>query len=235
MNPRRCLKCQGLGHIAVVCPNRRVITLAEWDAVKEEVAEEEKEETIEANEEEEEEIIAKADESEMLVLRREPSSQKGEQEEQRENIFYSRCTIQGKVYSTIINSGSYANVISLSMIERLNLQTSIHPHPHNIQWLNQSKGLHVNSHCLISFLIGKNYQDELWFDVILMDVCHTLLGRPWLFDRKVINNGYLHTYLFTKDGKKITLTHYPLPSSIKNHPQKSPTDQICSLLSVNHS
>jgi len=235
MNPRRCLKCQGLGHIAVVCPNRTVITLAEWDAVKEEVAEEEKEESVEATEEGEEQIIAKADEGKMLVLRSALSSQKREQEEQRENIFYSRCTIQGKVYSTIINSGSYANVISLSMIERLNLQTSIHPHPYNIPWLNQSKGLQVNSRCLISFSIGKNYQDELWLHVIPMDACHMLLGRPWLFDRKVINNGYLHTYSFTKDGKKNTLTHYPLPSSIKNHPQKSPTDQICSLLSVNHS
>jgi len=33
-----------------------------------------------------------------------------------------------------------------------------------------------------------------------------LLGRPWLFDRKVMHNGYLNnTYSFTKDGKKITL------------------------------
>jgi len=205
MNPRRCFKCQGLGHIATDCPNRTVITLAEWDAVKEEVAEEEKEETIEANEEEEEEIIAKADESEMLVLRRALSSQKGEQEEQRENIFHSRCTVQRKVRSMIIDSGSCANVVSSSMIKKLNLQTSVHPHPYNIQWLNQRKGLQVNSRCLISFSIGKNYQDELRFDVIPMDACHMLLGGPWLFDRKVINNGYLNTYSFTKDGKKITL------------------------------
>jgi len=89
--------------------------------VKEEVAEEEKEESIEAGEEEEEESIAEADEGAMLVLRRALSSQKGEQEEQRENIFHSRCTIQGKVCSMIIDSGSCANVVSLSMIEKLKL------------------------------------------------------------------------------------------------------------------
>ena len=72
-----------------------MITLAEWDAVKEEVVEEEKEESIEIPEEEEEEVIAEADEGEMLVLRRALSSQKGEQDEQRENIFHSRCTVQG--------------------------------------------------------------------------------------------------------------------------------------------
>jgi len=117
-------------------PTRRVITLAEWDAVQEEVVEEEKEESIEANEEEEEEIIAEADEVEMLVLRRALNSQKGEQEEQRENIFHSRCTVQGKVCLMIIDSGSCANVVSSSMIEKLNMQTSVHPHPYNIQWLN---------------------------------------------------------------------------------------------------
>jgi len=44
-----------------------------------------------------------------------------------------------------------------------------------------------------------------------MDACHVLLGRPWLYDRKVTHNGYLNTYSFTKDGKKITLA--PLPPS----------------------
>jgi len=235
MNPRRCFKCQGLGHVATDCPNRRVITLAEWDAVKEEVAEEEKEESIEILEEEEEEIIAEADEGEMLVLRRTLSTQKGDQEEQRENIFHSRCTVQGKVCSLIIDSGSCANVVSMSMIEKLNLHTSVHPHPYNIQWLNQSKGLQVSSRCLISFSIGKNYQDELWFDVIPMDACHLLFGRPWLFDRKVTNNGYLNMYSFVKDGKKITLA--PLsPSQLHKKPStKNPTDQIYSLLLVNHS
>ena len=87
MNPGWCFKCQGLGHIAAECPNRRVITLAKWEAVKEESAEEEKEEFDEGLEEEEEEFIAGANEGEMLVLRRALSSQKGDQEEQRKKYF----------------------------------------------------------------------------------------------------------------------------------------------------
>ena len=65
-----------------------MITLAEWNEVKEEIEEEEKEESVETPEEEEEEFIAEADEGEMLVLRGALSSQKGEKEEQRENIFH---------------------------------------------------------------------------------------------------------------------------------------------------
>ena len=91
-------------------------------------------------------------------------------------MFHSQCTVQRKVWSLIIDEGSCANVVSLSMIEKLNLQNSTHPHPYNIQWLNQSKGLQVNSRRLVSFYIGKNYYDELWFDVILMDACYMLLG-----------------------------------------------------------
>jgi len=50
-----------------------------------------------------------------------------------------------------------------------------------------------------------------------------LLGRPWLYDRKVMHNRYLNTYSFTKDGKKITLA--PLtPSKLHDiKPQNKPT------------
>ena len=43
MSNRRCFKCQGLRHIASDSPNRKVITLAEWTAVKENFEEEENE------------------------------------------------------------------------------------------------------------------------------------------------------------------------------------------------
>jgi len=130
MNPRRCFKCEGLGHVVADCLNWKLITLAEWEAVKDELAEEEKEEDVGSHEEEE--VIAEADDGEMLVLRRALSSQWSKKEEQRENIFHSQCTVQGKVCSLIIDGGSCANVVSLSMIEKLNLQTSIHPCPYNI-------------------------------------------------------------------------------------------------------
>jgi len=38
--PWRCFKCQGLRHIASQCPNRRIISLAEWEANEEEEEEE---------------------------------------------------------------------------------------------------------------------------------------------------------------------------------------------------
>jgi len=140
MSNVRCFKCQGLVYIGSNCPNRKVITLSEWSDVKKVFEEEEIEDESEQElEENQKEVVEEADEGELLVLRRVLSNQKGVKDKQRENIFHTRCTIQGNVCSLIIDGGSYANVVSLSMIEKLGLQTMTYPHPYNIQWLNQSK------------------------------------------------------------------------------------------------
>jgi len=48
--------------------------------------------------------------------------------------------------------------------------------------------------------------DEIWCEIVLMDACHVLLGCPWLLDRRVMHDGHLNTYTFTKYHKKITFT-----------------------------
>jgi len=87
------------------------------------VDEQEKEEEIEGENEENleeylEEVEEEANEGEMLALRRVLNGQKVVKDEQRENIFHTRSTIQDKVCSLIIDGGSCANVVSLSMIEK---------------------------------------------------------------------------------------------------------------------
>jgi len=143
-------------------------------------------------EENQEEVEEEANEGEMLVLRRVLNGHKGAKDEQRESIFRTRCTVKDKVCSLIIDGRSCANVVSLSMIEKLGLQATSHPHPYNIQWLNQSKGLQVNSTYLISLSIGKNFQAELWCNVIPMDARHVLFGRPTIKNySNLIRTGFL--------------------------------------------
>eukprot|EP00253_Pinus_taeda_P021367 PITA_21367 len=60
--------------------------------------------------------------------------------------------------------------------------------------------------CEVEFHIGK-YKDKVTCDIMPMDVCHILLGRPWQYDRKVVHNGKTNCYNFMKDGVKHTL--YP--------------------------
>ena len=40
---------------------------------------------------------------------------------------------------------------------------------------------------LVSFQIGK-YEDEVLCDVVPMEATYILLGRPWQFDRRVIDD-----------------------------------------------
>jgi len=172
-----------------------------------------------------EEVEEGPDEGELLVVRKVLSGLASQREiEQREAIFHSRCTIGGKVCDLIIDGGSCTNVASQSTVAKLKLEVLPHSKPYTLQWLNEGKGLQVSSLCLASLDIGKTYQDEVWCDIIPMNACHILLERPWLLDREVIYDGYLNTYSFFKEGKRITLT--PIQPSQPLKPQKTPPKSL---------
>ncbi|GJX79596.1 RNA-directed DNA polymerase [Tanacetum coccineum] len=63
----------------------------------------------------------------------------------------------------------------------------------------------VTQRCLVAFSIGNKYKDELRCEVVPMDACHLLLGRPWLYDHQVKHDGFRNTYSFHKDGLHVTL------------------------------
>ncbi|GJR89881.1 putative CCCH-type zinc finger family protein [Tanacetum coccineum] len=195
---RKCFKCQGYGHIALECQNRKVITLMEEDIIEESALE------VDVSHIEE---VVYPDEGEALVIRRNLNMvQVTDDEWLRNNIFYTRCTCIGKVCNVIIDGGSCSNVVATSMVEKLQLKMEDHPRPYNIHWIRKGNEVKVNKRCLIHFSIGKNYKDEVWCDVVPMDAAHLLLGRPWQYDRRVIHDGYKNTYSFITNGVRVVLT-----------------------------
>jgi len=96
-------------------------------------------------------------------------------------------------------------MVSKEMVEKLKLKCDTHPHPYRIAWFKKGNEVTINKICLVKFSIPKNYRDEVWCDVIPMDACHMLLGRPWQYDRKVVHDGEKNTYSFWKDGTKVVL------------------------------
>ena len=52
----------------------------------------------------------------------------------------------------------------------------------------------------------RGYKDEVIYDVVPMNASHLLLGRPWLFDSKVVHDGCVNTYSIFKGRKHILLT-----------------------------
>ena len=97
-------------------------------------------------------------------------------EQQRENIFHTRCHINNKVYSMIIDGESCTNVASTTLVEKLNLTTLKHFRLYKLQWLNDCGEVKVNMQVLVSFSIGK-YNDEVNCDVVPTHAGHILLNK----------------------------------------------------------
>ena len=91
----------------------------------------------------------------------------------------------GKVCTFLIDSGSYENVVSEEAVQKLGLAIEKHPNPYKISRLKKGNEVTISKHCLISFSIGMKYKDNEWCDVVVMDACDLLLGRPWQYDKEV--------------------------------------------------
>ncbi|XP_023640634.1 uncharacterized protein LOC111831156, partial [Capsella rubella] len=144
--------------------------------------------------------------------------------------------VQDKVCTLIVDGGSCTNAASEEMVQKLNLKTTSHPRPYQLQWLNNKGALTVSQQVMVNLTIGK-YEDELLCDVIPMKSSHILLGRPWQCDRRVFHDGYTNKQSFEFKGRKITLL--PLtPNEIYKdqlHMNRKDTGKVSHSLYINHS
>lgn len=197
----KCFNCQEFGHKSNEClkPKKRAM-IAE---VEDEDAEVEYSNSPHVEEEEE----LSGDEGCNLMMKRSCLTPKQEEDSSwlRSNIFQSTCTILGKVCKFVIDAGSCDNIISSEAIKKLALKAEKHPKPYKLAWLRKGGEVKVNRRSCVKFSIGKKYQDEIWCDVVDMDVCHLLLGRPWQYDRAVQHDDRTNSYSFMFEGTKITL------------------------------
>nr|GEV91829.1 hypothetical protein [Tanacetum cinerariifolium] len=120
---------------------------------------------------------------------------KKSEDNQRHNIFRTRCRINQDVVNVIIDGGS-------------------------------SK-VRVTKQCEVPISMGK-YKDTVLFNIVDMDACHILLGRPWQFDLGVIHKGKENTCMFSKDGKKFTLCPLFSEDQLKATKEKAITILLCS-------
>ena len=73
-----------------------------------------------------------------------------------------------------------------------------------MQWLNYCGALCVNHVVAVPFSIGR-YNDHVECDVVPMQACQLLLGRPWLYDRDVQIFGRTNKLAFMYNGERISL------------------------------
>ncbi|XP_074278570.1 uncharacterized protein LOC141602163 [Silene latifolia] len=93
---------------------------------------------------------------------------------------------------------------SPEMVSKLGLVTTKHPHPYALHWLDDGSSVKVTKQARIGLVMG-SYVDEELCDVIPMDACHILLGRPWQYDRDVLHRGRSNEYELKDKGKRIVL------------------------------
>nr|XP_033517225.1 uncharacterized protein LOC117281471 [Nicotiana tomentosiformis] len=193
-------KCKGRGHMMRECPSRRNIILREDGGYESEKSEGQEEGDVSSDDD-----IELPNDGMIGVVRRIMTINLGSNsEEQRENIFHTRCRIKGKTCSMIIDSGSCANVVSSYFVKHLGLTYMKHPTPYRLQWLNDSSELKVNKQCMISFDVGR-YEDDILCDIIPIQACHILLGRPWQYDRNIFHDGKNNRYSLELNSRKFTL------------------------------
>ncbi|CAO2827817.1 unnamed protein product [Amaranthus hypochondriacus] len=178
------------------------------------------------SEEDMEEIYPEHDPHNLLIRRNFHATPKIKPNDQRENIFQTKCKIKDKVCDLIIDGGSETNCVSKDLVQSLNLETKPHPHPYKLKWLNSKTSGHVKMRCLVQFAIG-TYKDKVFCDVLDMTACHVLLGRPWQHDRKTSHDGYTNVYTLRHEGKLKALMPLP-PHKTLPPPQNKPCTSLMS-------
>jgi hypothetical protein len=94
--------------------------------------------------------------------------------------------------------------VSADFVAKIGLTTRLHTHPYYIQLLSNSGKANVTHTTHAHFSIG-TYHDYADCDIVPMQTCSLLLGRPWEFDTDAIHYSRSNKYTLVHNGKKITL------------------------------
>eukprot|EP00253_Pinus_taeda_P027019 PITA_27019 len=191
----QCYRCQKWGHLSFECPEVEQTGQRGTFMIQPE--------EVEGQPRQVEDM---AETGEVLILNKvllKPTKEVAEPTK-RKSLFRTVCKSHGKWCKVIIDSRSTDNLVATEMVEKLGLKRLKHPTPYKESWLQKGHHLLVDEQCEVEFRIGK-YHYTVFCDIMPMDVCHILLGRPWQYDRKVAHDGKTNCYKFTKDGVKHTL------------------------------
>jgi hypothetical protein len=194
------------GHMKHSCPNAKRVLLTQDGYISASDEDEIVDMSSEKSEGHEKETMdgfeAAASYPSLMVQR--VQEDKIEDKGQRWNIFESMCKINDVNCKMIIDGGSYTNAVSKGLVEALKLPVWKHPQPHCVEWLYHTGNFKVTHKMRVNFSVG-DYADRVICDVVPMDACHLLLGRPWQYDHSATHEDRSNSYSFWDSGKRRVL------------------------------
>jgi hypothetical protein len=158
----KCYACEKVGHVSWECPKRK-------KGGKAHISEVQKRDVEAEGAEDGRSLMMKK-----ILLKLEPEVEKLVQSN---SLFRIACKTKYRVCKVMIDSGSTNNLVSMEMVEKLELEMTAHPTSYKVSWLHKGHQVTIIKQCMVEFKIG-GYMDEILCDVIPMDLCHVLLGRP---------------------------------------------------------
>ncbi|XP_048622747.1 uncharacterized protein LOC125591885 [Brassica napus] len=215
----RCFKCQVLGHYANKCPNQRVMILMDNGEVESEDEKEDKEDLGPVFDEDEETFDYPASGPLLVARKLLDDTHEPIFDEEVDGVIDESCSTfmedSGPIFDEdsldypisgpfLFTRRSCTNVSSDTLVKKLGLVTRPLSRPFRLEWLNEAGEQYVKEQVTVPLTIGR-YEDEVVCNVLPMDACHILLGRPWQFDNRRVHDGFTNRHSFDHKGKKITL------------------------------
>jgi hypothetical protein len=108
-----------------------------------------------------------------------------EEPEEGEHLFHSQMWVKGTPFHFIIDCRSQNNLISVEVVNILDLLMTPHPQPCTIGWLRQGRDIHVSQQCCMPYDI-KPFKDEVLCDISPLEFCDVLLCQPYLWKIHVV-------------------------------------------------
>jgi len=99
-----------------------------------------------------------------------------------------------------VDSASCINVVASKLITILRIRLVKHSNPYKVTWIDATF-IYVQKRCQIPIQFV-TYRDNVWCDILSVDVSHIIFGRPWLFDLDVIIYGRTNQCSFVHNDKK---------------------------------
>ena len=131
----------------------------------------------------------------------------------------------------VVDNDSQNKLISAEVFKRLELLKTPHPQPYNIGWLSQGRGICITQKCLLPYGI-KPFKDEVLCDVAPLEVCHVLLGQPYMWKRHIVYESRPRSVITTLGGKLYRIPETVAPNKvsqgrkISSHIRKLFTSQL---------